>query len=164
MTKAYWQVPVCRESIQKTAISTPFGVFVFKRMPFGLKNAGSTFQSLIGSVLVVVPYCWSYMDDLLLYSRTNEEHEEAVREVLTRLRAARLVFNPNKSKLFRSTIDFLGHNISVSGITPIAQNTNKLSSFSTSADKTALKRFLGLLNYYRRFIPGLASLVKPPLT
>ena len=79
--------------------------------------------------------------------RTTEKHEEAVREVLTRLRAARLVFNLNKSKLFCSTIDFLGHNISVSGITPIAQNTTKLLSFSTPADKAALKRFLGSLNY-----------------
>ena len=77
------------------------------------------------------------------------------------MRAARLVFNLNKSKLFRSTINFLGHKVSASGITPIAQNTTKLLSFSTPANKPALKRFLGLLNYYHRFLPGRASLVKP---
>ena len=92
-------------------MTTPFGVFVFKRMPFGLKNAGSTFQRLIDSVLVGVKNVWSYMDDILIFSRSTKEHEEAVRQVLTRLRAAGLVFNPNKSRLFRSSINFLGQNI-----------------------------------------------------
>ena len=101
------------------------------------------------------------MDDCLIFSRSTEEHEETVWEVLAQLRAAGVVFNTNKSKLFRSTIDFLGHNVSVSVITPIAQNTTKLSSFPMPLDKTALKCFLGLLNYYCRFMPGLASMVKP---
>ena len=62
---------------------------------------------------------------------------------------------------FRSTIDLLGHNVLESGVRPLARNTTKLSSFSTPTDKTSLKRFLGLLNYYRRFLPGLAAMVKP---
>ena len=149
MCKAYWQVPVAK---LPSAISTPFGVFVFKAMPFGLKNAGSTFQRLIDNVLAGLPFCWSYKDDLICFSRLVEEHKEAVCDVLKRLRMAGLIYNPTKSKFFHSTIDFLGHNVLESGFTPIAQNTTKLLSFATPTEKTTLKRFFGLLNYYHQFL------------
>ena len=96
-----------------------------------------------------------------MFSRLVKEHKEAVHEVLKQLRTAGLVYSPTKSKFFRSTIDFLGHKVLESGFTPIAQNTAKLSSFVTPTDLTTLMRFLGLLNFYRQFLPGLASLVKP---
>ena len=161
LSKAYWQVPVSLSSIPKTATVTPFGMFLFKRMPFRLRNAGSTFQRLIDSVLSGVKNVFCYMDDIMLHSRSIEEHEKTVREVLQRLREAGLVFNPAKSVIFPSSIDFLGHNVSESSISSLSRNTMKLSSFSTPKDKTSLKCFLGLRNYYRRFLPGLATLVKP---
>ena len=130
-------------------------------MPFGLRNTGSTFQRVIDSVLSGVKNVWAYMDDIMVYSRSIKEHEEAVCEVLQQLREVGLVFNPAKSILFCSSIDFLGHNVSESGIKLLSRNTTKLSSFSTPTDKATLKRFLGLLIYYRRFLPGPASLVKP---
>ena len=118
-------------------------------MPFGLKNAGSTFQRLIDKVLSGLPSCWCYMDDLIVFSRTVKEHKEAIHEVLKRLRTAGLIYNPMKSKFFRSTIDFLSHNVSESGVHPLVKNTAKLSSFATPTDKPGLKPFLGLINYYR---------------
>ena len=161
LTAAYWQIPVERSSVPKTAVITPFGTYLFLKMPFGLRNAGSTFQRVIDSVLAGVPNVFIYMDDILCFSRSVEEHEKTVRLVLQRLQDAGLVFNPGKSKFFRSTIDFLGHNVSDSGVRPLEKNTTRLSSFATPTDKTTLKRFLGLINYYRRFLPGLASMIKP---
>ena len=104
---------------------------------------------------------WAYMDDIMVYSRSIKEHKEAVCDVLQRLQEAGLVSNPAKSMLFQLSIDFLGHNVLESGIKTLSRNTTKLSSFSTPTDKSSLKQFLGLLNYYRRFLPGLATLVKP---
>ena len=143
LTAAYWQIPIGRSSIPKTACITPFGTYLFKKMPFGLRNAGSTFQQVIDSVLARVPNVFTYIDNILCFSRSVEEHEKTVRLVLQRLQDARLVFNPEKSKFFRSTIDFLRHNVSDSGVRPLVKNTTKLSSFSTPTDKTTLKPFTG---------------------
>ena len=98
---------------------TPFGTYLFFKMPFGLRNAGSTFQRVIDSVLAGVPNVFIYMDDILCFSRTIEEHEESVCLVLQCLQDAGLVFNPEKSKFFCSTIDFLGHNVLDSGVRPL---------------------------------------------
>ena len=161
LSKAYWQVPVGLSSIPKTTTVTPFDTLLFKKMPFGLRNAGSTFQHVIDSVLSGVKNMFSYMDDILIHSRSLQEHEQMVREVLQRLQDAGLIFNPAKSVFFHSTIDFLRHNVLESGVRPLAKNTTTLSSFSTPTDKTSLKRFLGLINYYRRFLLSLAAMVKP---
>ena len=79
---------VAKNSKCKAAVTTPFGVFIFHVMPFGLNNAGSTFQHMIDKVLAGLPSCYTYMDDILIFSRSVEEHEEAVQAVLELLRKA----------------------------------------------------------------------------
>ena len=122
LTKAYWQVPVGLRSRAKMVITTLFHCFEFTVMPFGIKNAGSTFQRLIDTIMDGLTYIHCYMDNISIFSRNLVDHEDAVRTVLDRLRKNELVYNPQKSKFFQSTIDFLGHHITKDDITPIKQN------------------------------------------
>ena len=85
LTKAFWQIPVDSDSIPKTAVVTPFGTFEFMRMPFGVMNALSTFQTLIDEVLGDLDCVFVYLDDLLIFSSLLQEHERDVRQVLQRL-------------------------------------------------------------------------------
>ena len=148
-----------KDSIPKTAIITPFGAFEFVRMPFGVRNAGATFQRLIDTVLANIPSCFCYMDNILVYSSNVQEHTADVRNVLLQLRSAGLRVNPAKSIFFSTQVKFLGHEISADGIRPLKENVARLLKFKRPADKSSLRWFLGLLNLYRPFLRGLASLV-----
>ena len=148
-----------KDSIPKTAIITPFGVFEFLCMPFGVRNAGATFQKLIDTVLANIPSVFCYMDDILVYSSNIQEHTADVRDVLLRLRSAGLRVNPTKSTFFSTQVNFLDHKISADGISPLKENVARLLKFKKPADKSSLRHFLRLLNFYRPFLHGLASLV-----
>ena len=97
------------DSIPKTAVITPFGTFVFLKMSFGLMNAGSTFQHLMDQVLQGLDCVFVYVDDILIASKTLQEHEHDVRAVLQHLRQAGLYYNPNKSTFFKTEVKYLGH-------------------------------------------------------
>ena len=97
------------DSIPKTAVITPFGTFVFLKMSFGLMNAGSTFQHLMDQVLQGLDCVFVYVDDILIASKTLQEHEHDVRAVLQHLRQAGLYYNHNKSTFFKTEVKYLGH-------------------------------------------------------
>ena len=160
LTKAFWQVPVHRESIPKTAVITPFGTFEFLRMPFGLCNASCTFQRLIDQTLAGIPCVFAYIDDLLIYSPNLQDHDRDVCRVLSCLRQAGIQYNPAKTKFFQSEVKFLGHQLSGFGILPLVSNQHKIGNFPTPTNKVILRCFLGVFNYYRSFCPGMASILK----
>jgi hypothetical protein len=109
LQKGYYQVPVAAADIAKTAVITPFGLFEFVRMPFGLKNAGMTFQRLMDRIFFDLPYSFCYLDDLLVASRSEEDHRRQLREVLSRLQQNGLVVNEEKCVFGQPAIEFLGH-------------------------------------------------------
>src|SRR5271169_6556717 len=120
LTSGYWQIAIAAEDRPKTAFRTRYGHYEFNVMPFGLTNAPATFQTLMNDVFrdmldicVIV-----YMDDILVYSKTPEEHEQHLRRVLQRLREHQLYAKPSKCTLFTDTIDYLGHLVTPEGIKP----------------------------------------------
>jgi Reverse transcriptase (RNA-dependent DNA polymerase) len=161
LQKGYLQVPVTAADIVKTAIITQFWLFEFNRMPFGLHNAGMTFQRLMDKIFFDLPCIFVYLDDLLIASRTAEDHRQHVREVLTRLQDNGLRLNGKKCACGQRTVDFLGHRVSAAGISPLPDRMAALRSFSEPATIEQLQAFLGLFNFYRRFVPAAARILRP---
>jgi transposase InsO family protein len=152
---------VAASDIAKTAIITPFGLFEFTRMPFGLRNAGMTFQRLMDSILGGLPFAFVYLDDILKASSDEAAHWRHLEAVFSALQQNGLVINPDKCLLACKSVDFLGHHLSASGIGPLPARVQAIADFPRPATVKQLQAFLGLFNFYRRFIPAAAKLVLP---
>jgi hypothetical protein len=161
LRKGYLHVPVAASDIAKTAIITPFGLFEFTCMPFGLRNAGMTFQRLMDSILGGFPFAFVYLDDILIASTDAAAHRRHLVTVFSALQQNGLVVNPDKCLLACKSADFLGHRLSASGIGPLPSRVQAIAEFPRPATVKQLQAFLGLFNFYHRFIPAVAKLVLP---
>ncbi len=141
----------------KTAICTPFGEF--RRMPFGLRNAGNTFQRMMDRILAGFSFVFCYLDDIIIASKDEREHLEHLREVFSRLRDAGLVINTEKCVFAEATVKFLGHKVSAAG-EPLRSHTQAVLAHPEPTNISELPAFLGTVNFYCRFLLAAARILK----
>ena len=160
---SYHQVKVTDEDMDKTAFICPKGMFRYRNMPFGLCNAGATFQRLMDVVLsgLNLDICLVYLDDIVTFSKTVEEHLERLDAVFSRLRQAGLKRKPEKCKFFQKSVTFLGHEISDQGIGTCQEKIKAVSEWPVPTNIREVRAFVGLASYYRRFVQNFASIATP---
>uniref|UniRef100_A0A8C6VTB1 Gypsy retrotransposon integrase-like protein 1 n=1 Tax=Nothobranchius furzeri TaxID=105023 RepID=A0A8C6VTB1_NOTFU len=158
LSKGYWQVALVPEARELTAFRTPFGLYQFCVMPFGLQGAPATFQRLMDDVLrEVSDYAAAYLDDVVIYSRSWEEHICHLKEVLRCIKAAGLTINPQKCCLAQKQVEYLGFVIGHGKLRPQVGKMEAIRSFPIPTTKKKVKSFLGLVGWYRKFIPHFAD-------
>ena len=155
-------MPVKPEARSKTAFVTPFGLYQFKVMPFGLSGAPATFQRMMDNLTRgLSESTGAYLDDLVIYSSIWKKHLEHVREVLSRLQGAGLTAKPRKCQFGMSKCIYLGHVVGSGTVSPDPLKLEAIRSFPTPTVKKQVRAFLGLTGYYRRLIPDFASIASP---
>ena len=156
----FWQIPLDEKSRLLTTFITPFGRFCFNRLPFGISSAPEIFQRMMSNVLDGLDSVICHMDDILIHSATQEEHNRQVRAVLQRLQEAGLTLN-SKCEFSKQKIRFLGHIIDHKGLQADPQKTSAIAEFPAPTNITELQRFMGMVNQLGKFIPGLAEMTEP---
>ena len=164
MNSGFWQVPMSPESKQYTAFTLgSMGLYECESMPFGLCNAPPTFQRLMLNCLgeLNLTYCLIYLDDVIVFSHTEEEHLERMRVIFDRLREHGLKLKPSKCEVFKMEINYLAHHVSKKGVQPSKKNLESIAQCPLPDTYTKVKSFVGLVRHYRRFIKGFARIAAP---
>ena len=159
MTNSFFQTRMHPAHVPYTAVSTPFGLYEWLVMPMGLKNSPAIHQRRVTKALgnLIGKICHIYLDDIVVWSNSLEEHERNVKTVLEALETARLYCNPKKTHLFCTEINFLGHHISSRGIEADNSKTERILSWPIPKTVTQMRSFLGLVRYIAIFLPKLAD-------
>lgn len=163
LSSGFHQIPMDNDSKKYTAFSTPEGHFHYNRMPFGLKNAPATFQRMMDRALngLIGKHCFVYLDDVIVFGRTIQEHNKNLATVLHRLSELRLKLQPDKCEFLKPELEYLGHVISKDGVKPNPNKIKSVKEFRQPRNPTEIKQFLGLAGYYRKFIRNFAKVAKP---
>ena len=167
MASGYWQIKVSEESQEKTAFITQSGLYEFRGMPFGLTNAPGVFQRLMQRVIGGLnpkegtDFVRVYIDDLVVFSRSLEEHVVHLRQVLTQLRSANLKLKPSKCHFLWQNVEFLGHVITPIWVGPNPKQVVDVQELPLPQNVSQVRQFLGLTSYYRRFIRQFAKIASP---
>ncbi|XP_019096481.1 PREDICTED: uncharacterized protein LOC109130861 [Camelina sativa] len=163
LASGYHQIPIAEQDVMKTAFQTRYGQYDFVVMPFGLTNAPATFMRLMNEVFheYLDRFVIIFIDDILIYSRSAEEHAEHLRKVLERLREKRLFAKFSKCKFWQREIGLLGHRVSEQGMSADPEKIAAIQDWPKPTSVSEVRSFLGLAGYYRKFVKGFSSIAKP---
>lgn len=161
MSQAYQQLRLDEESKQYVVINTHRGLFRYNRLPYGIASAPGIFQRTIEGVLRDIPGVSVYLDDILITGSSEEEHLATLDKVLSRLRDAGLQLRKEKCWFLAPSVIYLGHRIDAEGLHPIADKVTSLKQAPAPRNVTELQSYLGLINYYRKFLPDLSRVLAP---
>ena len=161
LTKGYWEVPMKAEDKDVTTFICHRGLYRFNVMPFGLVNAPATFSRLMRKLLRDSVGLDNYLDDVLAHSSEWSDHLKSLRDFFERVRKANLTLRPTKCEIGESDISFLGHQLSEDRIQPRHETVNRVLQAPRPENKKQLQSFLGLVGFYRHFIPNFAAIASP---
>ncbi|XP_039528746.1 uncharacterized protein LOC120479938 [Pimephales promelas] len=163
LASGYNQVPVADNDRAKTAFCTPFGLFEFNRMPFGLCNAPSTFQRLMERIFGDQSFqsLLLYLDDVIVFSTTIEQHLQRLELVLDRLRQQNLKIKLSKCCFFQPEVRYLGHVVSSTGVSTDPEKISAVAKWNRPQSLQELRSFLGFASYYRRFVKNFSHIAGP---
>lgn len=163
LAKGYHQILVSKKDIEKTAFVTPVGLYEYIRMPFGLKNAPATFQRLINEILrdYINKICVVYLDDILVFSTTLEEHQNSLEKIFRKLMEHNLKIQADKCSFMKKETEFLGHILTKDGIKPNPNKIKDINQIMLPKTEKQLKSFLGMTGFYRKFIKDYAKIAYP---
>ena len=157
----YHHISLGKSSIPKTAFNSPFGKYEYIKVPFGLTQAPAYFQELMTGILKDFPFTIAYLDDIIIFSKTPQEHLSHICMVFEKLRTANLSMKKSKCNFFSKEIQYLGHILSATGIRPLPSKTHAIHQMNPPTMPKQVRAFLGLVGYYRKFIKGFAKIAKP---
>lgn len=163
LSSGFHQIPMEQNSIKYTAFSTPQGHFHYNRMLFGLKNAPATFQRMMDTALrgLIGNNCFVYLDDIIIFGSTIQEHNRNLAIILDRLQNLRLKIQPDKCEFLNPELEYLGHVVTKEGVKPNLKKIQAVKDFKKPKTATHIKSFLGLIGYYRKFIRNFSKIAKP---
>ena len=160
---AFHVIPIRKRDRKKTAFSTPWGLFQYRKMPFGLCNGPASYSRLVQLMLHGIPpsMAMPYLDDIIVHSTTPEEHLAYLEVVLEAHRHGGLKLQPAKCELFRYIVNYLGHRVSGDGVQTQPGIMQRVKEWTFPKNKSDLRVFLGLANYYRKFVKGFSGIASP---
>ena len=159
LRSGYYHIGLTDSAKPKSAfVISSLGKYQFNRVPFGLAQAPAYFQKLINDVLRGCNFAMGYLDDIIIYSRNEKEHLEHLEEIFKRLKAAGLKLKLEKCCFFKKHIQYLGHLISAEGIQPLPEKLESIAKMPAPKTPKEVKQFLGLVGYYRKFVPRFADI------
>lgn len=163
LKSGYWQIPMDEQSREKTAFASHMGLYEFNVMPMGLCNSAASFQRLMRIVLQGIEWqgTLAYLDDVIIYGRTFDEHVRRLADVLSRLESAGLTLKPSKCDLFKDEVRFLGHVVSKRGVMCDPEKVRSVAGWPVPKSVKQVRQFVGLTSYYRKFVKDYAKIASP---
>ena len=162
LRSGYYHVGLTRESRPKSAFVVPMGKWQFKHTPFGLSQAPAYFQLLIDKVLTgCSEFAMGYLDDIIIFSRSEEEHLVHLEKIFRRLQEFGLKMKREKCAFFKKHIQYLGHLVSEKGFEPLPEKLEAIKKMPAPTTSKEVKQFLGLIGYYRKFVPRFSDISRP---